>query len=328
MNNVPNVNPEKLRFVQRDTRIHDEQIKTKSIGYFQDAWLRFRRNKSAVVAFILIIILVLFAVIVPFVSEFDVSFRSGYYKTVLPRNPAFVGTGFWDGGRRETNNQDSYDSLRAIGMETGRDIIMKEYKVYQDAQGLTYHDVRVDTYYRVGFAYVNLTAEEYKKLQAYQNETGIQVAYPLANNHSTTYLLGNGGANFWYKLRNESTTSTGAPVLDESGNPIANYLIVNDPHRADYDSLRIEGDNGGESGNEWYAYAAKNQSGYRLRVDYYEYFRYLYGEVPAFLFGTNAYGQDIFVCLAAGARLSFLLAIVVSAINFLIGGIYGAIEGY
>ena len=63
-------------------------------------------------------------------------------------------------------------------------------------------------------------------------------------------------------------------------------------------------------------------------MDYYEYFRYTYGQAPSFLFGTNVFGQDLLTCLAAGARLSFLLAICVSAINFLIGGIYGAIEGY
>ena len=94
----------------------------------------------------------------------------------------------------------------------------------------------------------------------------------------------------------------------------------------DYHSLRIAGDTG-ENG-EWYVYGVKNQSGYKARVDYYEYFIYKNGFKPMFLFGTNAYGQDIFTCLAAGARLSFLLAICVSIVNIIIGSIYGAIEGY
>ncbi|MBQ4501808.1 MAG: ABC transporter permease, partial [Spirochaetales bacterium] len=46
------------------------------------------------------------------------------------------------------------------------------------------------------------------------------------------------------------------------------------------------------------------------------------------LFGTNQHGQDIFVCLAMGARLSFILAISVSIINFIIGVSYGSVEGY
>ena len=325
---IPAVPVEKLRFVRQEEKIHDEQLKTKPIGYFQDAWLRFVRNKSAVVAFGLILFLVLFSVIVPFVSHYDVSFRSGYYKTLLPKNSLFAPLGFWDGGQREKDNQDSYDALRAIGAETGRDIIMKEYNVYEDAQGITYHDVKVDSYYRVGFAYMNLTESEYRALLAYQDETGIQVAYPLAATQSTDFLLGNGGANFWYKMKSETVHSTGVPELDENGQFIPNYLISSEKERAGYNSLRIAGDDGGADGNSWYVYAVKNQSGYRLRVDYYEYFRYIYGTEPCFLFGTNIYGQDIFTCLAAGGRLSFLLAVVVSLINFLIGGIYGAIEGY
>ena len=325
---IPDIPAEKFRFIQQDEKIHDERIKTKPIGYFKDAWLRFVRNKSAVVAFILIVILVLFAIIVPIFSRYDVSFRSGYYKTMQPRNQWFVGTGFWDGGRQENLNRDSYYAIRAIGVETDREVIMKENRTYEDSTGLEYHEVRVDCYYRVGFAYINLAPEEYRKLLSYQDEKGIQVIYPLAKTYNVDYLQGNGGANYWYKLKNEASTSTGAPELDGNGEYIPNYLTSADRNRADYNSLRVSWDNGGADGSEWLVYAQKNQSGYRVRVDYYEYFRYLYGQEPSFLFGTNGYGQDMLTCLAAGARLSFLLAITVSLINFLIGGIYGAIEGY
>ena len=325
---LPEIPAEKFRFIQQGEKIHDERIKTKPIGYFKDAWLRFVRNKSAVVAFVLIICLVLFAVVVPFISRYDVSFRSGYYKTMQPRNSLFAGSGFWDGGKQENLNQDSYDAIRAIGVETGRKVIMKEKRVYTDVNGLTYHDVRVDSYYRVGFAYLNLTPEEYQKLMDYQNETGIQVIYPLSRTYNVDFLQGNACANYWYKLQNEKSTSTGTPELDADGELIPNYLTSEDPNRAGYNSLKVAWDNGGENGSEWLVYAQKNQSGYRVRVDYYEYFRYIYGQEPSFLFGTNGYGQDMLTCLAAGARLSFLLAITVSLINFLIGGIYGAIEGY
>ena len=325
---TPAIPAEKFQFVQQDRTIHDERIKTKPIGYFKDAWLRFVRNKSAVVAFVLILILVLFAIIVPFISHYDVSFRSGYYQTLQPRNEWFAGSGFWDGGRRENVNDDTYHVLRAIGAETNRDVIMKEYKTYDDVNGIKYHELRVDSYYKVGYAYINLTQEEYKKLQDYQDEQNIQVIYPLSRTAGTDFLQGNAGANYWYKLKNEASTSTGAPALDGNGELIPNYQVTDNRERAEYRSLRVSWDNGGEDGNTWLVYAQKNQSGYRVRVDYYEYFRYLYGRAPSFLFGTNGYGQDILTCLAAGARLSFLLAVFVSAVNFLIGGIYGAIEGY
>ena len=56
MKNIP---AEMFEFTRRDEKIHDEKIQTKAIGYFMDAWLRFRKNKSAVVAFTLIVILIL-----------------------------------------------------------------------------------------------------------------------------------------------------------------------------------------------------------------------------------------------------------------------------
>ena len=326
--NVKKIPAEKFAFVQKEERIHDEKIQTKPVGYFKDAWLRFVRDKSAVVAFVMIIILVLFAIIVPFISHYDVTFRNGYYSTVLPLNPLFKNSGFWDGGKVSTENQDSYDYLNSIGVETGRTIIMREYEDYIDANGIHYHKVRVDSYLRVGFAYMNLTAADYEKLMAYQDETGIQVIYPMPKTNNVDYLNGNSGANFWYVLKNEARTSTGAPLLDEDGNYVPNYITSDNPEKANYTSLRIAGDDGGENGDEWYVYALKNQTGYKVRVDYYEYFRYLYGSEPSFLFGTNVYGQDIFTCLAAGARLSFLLAISVATINFLIGAAYGSVEGY
>ena len=321
---------EKFAFVQKDERLHDKRPETKPVGYFKDAWRRFRKNKSAVAAFTLIMILALFAVIVPFVSNYTVTFRDGFYTNVLPRNSLFVSAGipFWDGGKRSRETKDGYEYLRAIGQETGRDVVTKVYGESSDGRGNTYYDLRLDSYARVGFVYVNLSAAEYDALLKYQAEKGVQIAYPIPQTHNKTFVLGNNGANFWYQLKDTSQGSAGGAVLDENGSYIPNYLTTDDPQKAGYTGSRIAGDDGGADGNTWYVYAVKNQTGYKLRVDYYEYFKYVNGFEPTFLFGTNVHGQDIFTCLACGARLSFLLAICVSLINFTIGSIYGAIEGY
>lgn len=323
--NMRKIPAEKFTFVQHDKKIYDTKLETKPIGYFKDAWLRFRKDKSAVIAMWLIIILLLFAIIVPEVSEFDVLFRDGYYKTMLPKNAHFEGTGFWDGTSRSTETQAGYDYLNAIGQETGRNTIVELYKTSTDEKGAALYDVRIDGYNRVGFVYLNLIEEEYQALQQYQNETGIQIIYPLANTHATNYVMGNGGANFWYKLADEAYTTGGAALYDENGDYIPNYMTSDDPEKTGYTSLRIEGD--GEDG-VWYTYAQKNQTGYRVRVSYYEYFKYKNGFEPVFLFGTNNFGQDIFACLASAARLSFILAFSVSLINFAIGAVWGAISGY
>ena len=185
----------------------------------------------------------------------------------------------------------------------------------------------MDTYApRWAIVYVNLSAAEYQALMDYQDQNGIQVIYPLSATQNKNFVRGNDGANFWYKLQNEAQGTTGAPVLDENGDFIPNYLTSDDPQKAGYTSrMRIAGD--GENG-VWYTYAQKNQTGYRCRVHYSEYFYYRNGFYASFLFGTNVYGQDIFTCLAVGARLSLLLAICVATINFILGVIYGSIEGY
>ena len=324
---MPPIDKAKFRFVQTEDRIHDKRLETKPIGYFQDAWMRFCKNKSAVVAFALIIILALFSIVVPFFSSYDVTFRDGYYKTVLPKNQLFCDLGIdaWNGCKTDKQSEAGYLYLNAVGQETGRKVITKVLSSFEDSKGLKYYNVRIDSYNQVGFVYCNLSEEEYQALQQYQTEHNVQIIYPLQATHNTNYVIGNGGANFWYKLVDESQSSAGLPLLDENGNYINNYLTSDNPEKAGYTSLRIAGD--GENG-VWYTYAQKNQTGYKVRVDYYEYFQYKNGFKPVFLFGTNIYGQDIFTCLAAGGRLSFLLAIVVSAINFFIGSIYGAVEGY
>lgn len=321
----PDLPAELFTFVNASEQIHDEKIKTKPIGYFMDAWLRFKKDRSAVVSFVLILGLLLFSLIVPFVSHYNVTFRDGYMKTLLPRLEILRGTGFWDGTASQRENQSGYDYLRSIGAESGLPAIVAVKDDFVDASGVHYYDLTVDTYAKVGYCYQNLDPAAYEALQAYQDETGLQVIYPMSATHNTKYVMGNGGACFWYQLTQPAASSSGGAVLDENGDFIPNYLTSADENAADYHSSRIAGD--GKDGT-WYTYAVRNQSGYKVRVLYYEYYKYKNGVYPSFIFGTNVYGQDIFCCLAAGGRLSFLLAFTIATINFLIGACYGAIEGY
>lgn len=324
----PDIPAEKLRLVQKDRKLFDQKLETKPIGYFKDAWLRFKKDSSAVVAFVLIVILLLFSAIVPALSSMNVSFRDGYYRKVLPKLPFLEGSGFWDGTTVQTETQAGYDYLNSIGVESGMEAVRQIRKQYQDGQGMMYYDLRVDSYNKVGYVYMNLSSEEFSSLMDYQDASGIQVIYPMPKTHMTDFVMGNRGASFWYKLKNEAATNSGAAVYDENGQYIPNYLTSDQKEKAGYRSLRLANDNGGEDGNTWFVYAVRNQSGVKVRVNYYEYFRFKNGFDPVFYFGTNDYGQDIFSCLACGGRLSFILAISVSAINFIIGACFGAVEGY
>ncbi len=421
--NYPNIPKEKLRFVGSNRQIHDVKLDTKPVGYFKDAFRRFCKNKSSIVAAIIIILQLLFALIVPLCSPYTVEDRFGDYDLVLP-SLSFTRENnikFWDGRKTEVKSQSGFDLLYAIGEEyryvndtTENRAAIVEYTQEQltDTNGVEYtsYSMYVDSYYKVGFVYRDLTEKEYLALQEYQNETGIQVIYPLQKNNK--YV----GANYWYKLDEYNQTllesslevgklenvakalSAGVALRYEDGSYVNNYLTSVDPNAYNYNSIKLdfEGTSAAESktvltdapvredlsseaqypiyfdsiGNRYYwysdkvgyaveldgtwkkaqvidgkvystdgseelttkplyyCYAFKNQTGYRVRVNYYEYFKYVEGHYPNFVFGTNKHGQDIFSCLASGARLSFLLAICVCAVNFTIGAIYGAIEGY
>ena len=322
-----NIPKEKFEFAPRGEKIYDTKLETKPIGYFKDAWIRFCKNKSSVIAAIIILILMLFALIVPMVSPYTVDDRDGYYKNVRPKINFLASFGIWDGTQTVTTTEAGYLYRNSIGVESGRNAVVGDYETSYDSEGNEFYTYKVDTYHDVGYIYKNLTKSEYEALLKYQDENNIQVMYPIPENYKTNYVIGNSGANFWYKLENEQKGSTGMPILDENGDYINNYKTSKNKEYGKYTSkMRIEGDDG--ANGEWYVYAVKNQTGYKVRLLYYEYYTYLNGHEPQFIFGANGFGQDIFTCLAVGARLSFALAIFVSVINLFIGAIYGAIEGY
>ena len=281
----------------------------KSRSTWSDAAHRFLKNKASVAAGVIIGLLLIFALTAPLLSHYSVGFRDGFYRTMPPsfaRNTTLSGP------------QAVLDYHRAIGAEYDSSAVTA---VKNTAQN--YYEITVDAYEKVGFQYVDLSQAQFAALQAYQNDTGRQVCYPLPKNYTVFYPAVSSSANLWYKLEDDGPYSTGEAAFHlPGGEPAlqADYLTA--PADGSYRSLRLETDPG-----SW-VYGAKNQTGYRCRVLYKEYYRYQNGFSPRHLFGTNQHGQDILVCLASGARLSFLLSFSVSLLNLLIGIGYGAVEGY
>ncbi len=324
---VQNIPKEKFEFYKREDSIHDKSFDTKPIGYFRDAMGRFCRNKSSVVAAIIIFMVILFAIFVPVFCENNYTRVPNdptylQYGKMLPKSKLFAWAG-WDGCSQETVNKNDYYSRLAIGVETGmspiKEVYREDYEDISSTSNTTYYDIKTDSYIKNGMIYLTLTEEEYQSIQAWQNENGIQVIYPAVDTSSFMLESTKSNANIWY-----SCTQKGAPKLNREGEFVPLYKTSgNDGH---YDSLRVAGDDGS------YRYAVVTGSssavGYKVRVFTYTYFQYRYGFEPAFLFGTNNYGQDILTRLAKAARFSILLALGVSAINMFIGAIYGAIEGY
>lgn len=342
-NNVKkNIAPEKFRFVQQDTKLGDKKFESKPVSYLMDAWRRFCKNKSSIVGMIIIIILLLFSLVAPFLTNYTVRDLDGHYADVLPKISTNAKGGIWDGTKKYENGTAVYQRLMAIGVESGRNAVVETYGHYdfvstskvngQDVTtNSTTYSYRKDTYAAVGYVFLDLTKEQYAALQEYQNETGIQVIYPRQKDD---LMFSSVDANYWYK-----TDKSGIAIAEDGSEALTPEAFVNIYRTGsfdDYTSVRLESDPayGVTDPDELaeitdrYSYAKKNQSGYNVRVSYYDYYVYRNGYEPCFIFGANSKGQDLFVSVASGTRFSLMLAIGIAAVNLILGAVYGAVEGY
>ena len=268
-------------------------------------------------------ILLLYAILVPWLCETNYSraLRDTTYLQYIKLPPKVQGLEWLGMGGTKTGkyNETDYIKMNAIAQETGHTPIAE---VINDAHidpksnsNVNYYDLKIDVYQNMGMMYLTLTPAQYEDIQAWQDEHQIQVIFPAITDAKQT------NANIWYEV-----TKKGAPKLkDGELNPIYRTTTATD---TSYHSLRIAADNDPEKPLAYARVTGTSESkSYVVRVDKYNYFQYRYGFEPAFVFGTNATGQDIFTRLAAGARFSFMLAISISLINLVIGTFYGAVQG-
>ena len=340
--NINNIPVDKFQFATKNDLYHDSKFETKPVSYFQGAFQRFCKNKGAIVGGVVIALLVLFAIFGPLFTPFQPAYYDMVYAYVTPKANLFANSdlNFWDGCKEKTTNLVGYLKDVALASETGREVIKNgEYVISEDGSTYSY---RYDTYYGVGFGkYKIISVEEFNDIQRYQNETGRQVLYPIVKVADRPTLEKNKyDANIYYKVENPKASIL-RPKVDKNGAIIPNYwkYEASDPSSlvAEYNSLRIEGENGfEEKGKQYlYAYGRKVDGGIEVRTEYYEYYTYRHSEVlkdgvgePLFLFGTTETGKDIFACLAYGARFSFIFATIVAIANFTVGVVWGSISGY
>jgi len=316
---------EKFEFAQRDGNIHDQKFDTKTRGFFADAMLRFKKNKSSVVAAYILMLLVIYAFVAPLISPYTLDNKDKVYVNTPPfvRAIADLGIGILDGSAvHASQNEAQCNYWKAIGVETGYEPMLgildtvetvTKYKG-QDKISYTYK-IATNKYYETGVVYRVLSYEEFESIQKWQNETGIQVIYPYVEPSAISGISDD--ANIWYQV-----DSRGAAVLDADGNFVPVYSSNSEIEGAPYNSIRIPGDDGS------YIYSIRKAGSVQVRICYYNYYIYMNGHEPMYLFGTNVMGQDLFCAIGIGARFSLIFAVLVSAINLTLGTIYGAIQGY
>ena len=328
-------------FANTSEKIHDRKFEDKPIGYFKDAWIRFRKSRASVIAAIIIVLIVLYSVLCPLlITTHNNSFMVPNYA----KKPARVtwlrdSIGIMDGGMNDTKNESEILRLAAIGIgATPTDMNDTSYATsletnYQPLLSVKYagveinakkqevnkYDIRVDKYLEVGFIYEQIPQSELPNILAWQEKTGIQVLYPLIANNEWNSDAAN--PNAWYK----HARTLGNPVrVDASGNAHAiafsEDMVLEDNYKrnADGDLVFYEYTGGG----------SLETAEYKIRVLYYNYYQYLYGFEPNYIMGTEAQGYDMALRIADGIQLSMLIAVAVCVINFILGAMYGAVEGY
>ncbi len=321
---LTHIAPERFAFVQTDAHLHDAKLETKNRGFLADALVRFKKNKASVVAAYILLLILIFTIVSPIISPYDMNNRDKIYVNA----PPFVRSlsekyGILNGAvTHASQNEAAMNYWKGIALETGYDPFIEildttSTTVRSRGKDVTTYSYKISTnkYYETGVVYRVLSYEEFEKIQAWQDETGIQVIYPFVNPKDISNITDN--PNIWYKV-----DSKGQAKLDREGNFVPVYCTDASLEGKPYHSLRIKGDDGS------YIYSTAKSGAVQCRICYYNYYTYVNGFEPQYLFGTNSLGQDLFAAIGIGSRFSLIFAILVSAINLTIGIIYGAIQGY
>ena len=106
-----------FQLVQEDERLLDKELKTKQLSYFQDAMLRFTKNKYNVIATIILALFILMSIFVPVLTpDRYYNQTNSELKTLPPRLPLIEKLGIFDGVQEYLNQPIDYDT---IDPETG-----------------------------------------------------------------------------------------------------------------------------------------------------------------------------------------------------------------
>ena len=338
--NLKHISQEQFEFVNSGEKIHDTKFETKPIGYLKDALIRFCKNRASVAAFMIIMLIVLFALIVPITTpNAKATVMDTYYSKKGPRNVFLKeNLGIMNGGKKLELNERALILELAKGVaaefEEGKETItiktsldsyyqpVNKYELGGDNElgvsSTAYYYANVDTYLGVGFIYTTIEQSKYKEILEWEKETGIKVLYPLIEKNE--YCLDYENANYWYKTQGKAVP---VKVLEDGTVKKISFsedMVLEDNYKRDANGNVV-----------YYEYAGggdQNTAMFRVRILYYNYYRFLNGFEPNYFLGTDSQGYDLAYRMATGIRLSLVLAVIVSAINLVLGAIIGAIEGY
>ncbi len=337
-NPLEHIDKSRFAFVNEGERITDKKFEDKPIGYFKDALIRFRKSHASVVAFIIIVLIILYSLIAPLlITTHSATFMDNVYAKKPGRVASLREYGILDGGVNRDFSDKSLILAVAMGMGAedwdGQGVTLEEglnseYQpmlkigdptVYVGAnkKETVAYKGRIDAYLEVGFVYKSIPQAEFEKIRAWEEETGLHVLYPLVEDNE--YNMDPNDANYWYKSKK------GTPIVTNEQGKLETVaygegMTLEDNYKRD--------ENGNVIYKEYTGGGNLETAQLKVRVLYYNYYQYLNGSTPDYIMGTDSQGYDLALRIAGGIKLSLTVAVFVFIINFSIGAVYGAIEGY
>ena len=314
-----NLSKEDFQFVQMNEKIFDKKFETKAVGYFGDALRRFCKNKSSLVAFILLIIIILMAIFVPIFSKYDATTINISEQYLPPRIPILEKLGIADGTKKITGinveyiisvNDPIVDTLVDDPQNTDPKKDIKNYYFFEYIVGYdSIEDLKATKYetifsgvvtYRVDFkynVYKALTRPRWLRSQSYEEYVKYQNEGIIKHNEEGEELVvvkKEAGINelkkfcikYGYTLNTPNLEEIYFQTMGKRIEELYNYEILIDP---------------------------------LLNPNYKEVYHY---------FGTDNSGRDMWVRLWQGTRLSLLIGLFVAIVSITVGVVWGSISGY
>ena len=285
-----NIDKSKLvLFNNKSATLADKPLKTKEIGYYQDSWNRFKKNKGALSAFYIILSILFFVIIGPLLNPYslpdsrpDEAFRFGYLE---PKIQVVENFGIFDGSREVTAGKRFLHAL--ANSSFGEGVILsgfpdelKEDVNHPDYINVSQLTVRVDSYRYANYVQSYMPPSYFSDIDEGKNPLAA-VTQTLTRDQFQEYLA----KNF---------------IID-----VLEIVVSQNPNNPDEPFIQ-----------------------YKVRVDRFMMFIGTSPDDTYFWFGTTRIGQDLFTELWAGARISLIMALLVVIINALVGLTLGSLVGY
>lgn len=278
-----------------DFIIKDQPLETIEIGYYKDSWNRFKKNKASLVAFIIICFIFFLVIFGPSLKKYtlpqDNKTDAQRFQFLTPKIPGLEKLGIFDGTKKLTVGKEFL--LHMAQNEYGEGIILS---------GLPQELID------------NPNHPDYANVSDFV----VKVDYYKFVNYTISYMpidyfgiIKENEKNGTNKDPNESvkiilTKEQFEEYLEK------NYIIelldiieskdINDPSITNYQ--------------------------YIVKVDRFKQALNQLPEDTYFWFGTNERGEDLFIEIWKGARISLIMAILVLIVNTSIGLVLGSIVGY